>query len=91
MVHVNLIGPYSKSIRQHHPGSYNINNNVSLTCMTILGLATGCSDIVEVPKYDLGEVNGGNNEYIDKFILWGKPVVQQDMAKQITASTQSLV
>ena len=36
MVHVDLIGPYSKYMRQHHTGGDIIKNNVSLTCMTMI-------------------------------------------------------
>ena len=35
-VHVYLIVPYSKSIRQHQPGGTVILNNSSLTCMTMI-------------------------------------------------------
>ena len=31
LVHVDVIAPYSKSIRQYKPDSTSINNNVSLT------------------------------------------------------------
>ena len=53
MVHVDLIGPYSKSIRQQQPGGTFIRNNYSLTCMTMIDLATGWFDIVEIPTFDL--------------------------------------
>ena len=36
--HVELIRPYSKSIRHHNMGSVIIKNNFSLTCMTMIGL-----------------------------------------------------
>ena len=65
-VHVEMIGPYSKSIRQHHPGGVIINNNVSLTCMTMIVLATGWLKIFEIPTYDLGEVTCSNDEHIYK-------------------------
>ena len=66
LVHVDLIGPYSKSIRQHHPGSAIIRKNVSLTCMRMINPATASFKIVEIPTFDLGEVTAGNDEYIDK-------------------------
>ena len=63
---VDLIGLYSKSIRQHQPGGAIIKNNVSLTCLKMIDPATGWFEIVEMPTYDLDEVTGGNNEYTDK-------------------------
>ena len=36
MVHVDLIGPYVKYIRQQQTGGAIINNNVSLTFMTMI-------------------------------------------------------
>ena len=66
MVHVDLIGPYSKSIRQQHPGRTIIFKNASLSCMTILDPTTGWFKIFEIPMFDLDEVTAGNDEYIDK-------------------------
>ena len=66
LVHVYLVGPYSKSIRQQKPGGAIINNNGSLTCMIIIDPAIGWLEIVEVPTYDLDGDTGGNGEYIDK-------------------------
>ena len=63
---MDLIGPHSKSIRQHQPGGAIIKNNVSLTCLKMIDPATGWFEIVEMPTYDLDEVTGGNNEYTDK-------------------------
>ena len=40
-VHVDLIGPYSKSIRQHQTGGIVIRKNASLTCMSMIDPATG--------------------------------------------------
>ena len=53
LVHVDLIGPYRKSIIQHQPGGAVISNNASLTCMTMIYPATGWFDIVEIPRFDL--------------------------------------
>ena len=64
-MHLDLIGPYSKSIIQQQPGGAIIKNNVSLTYMTIIEPTTGWFEIVEVLKYDLDEVTGGNDKYID--------------------------
>ena len=62
MVHVDLIGPYSRSTRQQHPGGAIIKNYVSLTCMTMIDPAMGLFEIIKVPTYELDEVTGGNYE-----------------------------
>ena len=66
MVHVDLIGPYSKYIRKQQPCGTIIRKNDSLTCMTMIDPATGWINIFEIPTFDLEEVTLGNNEYIDK-------------------------
>ena len=66
LVHVNLIGPYSKCIVQHQPGGSIIKNKVSLFCIMIIDPATGWFGIFGIPTYDLDEVAGVNDEYIDK-------------------------
>ena len=58
LVHVYLIGPYSKSIKQQQPGGAIITINVSLTCMTIINPASGWFEIVKIPT-------DGNYMYID--------------------------
>ena len=60
LVHVDLIGPHSKSIRQQQPGSAIIRNNVSLTCMRIIDPVPGWLEIVEIPTFNLYEVIAGN-------------------------------
>ena len=40
LVHLYLIGPYSKSIRQQHTGGAIILNNYILACMTIIDPVT---------------------------------------------------
>ena len=40
-VHVDLLGTYSKSTRQHQPGGNFIRNNASLTFMKMIDPATG--------------------------------------------------
>ena len=65
-MHVDLIGPYSKSIRQQQPGGTVILKNYILTCMTIIDPATGWFNIVKISTFDLEEVALGNDEYIDK-------------------------
>ena len=66
LVHVDLIGPYIKSIRQNQIGITVIHNNSSLNCMTMIGPATGWFEIVEIPIFNLDEVAIFNYEYIDK-------------------------
>ena len=66
LVHVDLICPYSKSIRQHQPGGTIIWKNASITCTTMIGPATGWFEIVKIPTLSLKEVTEGNDEYIDK-------------------------
>ena len=65
-VHVDLIRPYGTSIRQHHMGGTIIKTNLSLTCMTRIYSATDWFKIIEIPTYNLDEVTGGNDDYIDK-------------------------
>ena len=65
-LNVDLIGLYSKSIRQHQTGGTIIRNNDSLTCMTMIEPATIWFEIVEIPTFDLQEVTLYNDEYIDK-------------------------
>ena len=61
-VHVDLIGTYSKSIRKHQSGGTVIRKNDSLICMTMIDPATGCSEIVDIPTFELDEVTLGNDE-----------------------------
>ena len=63
-MHVDLIGPYSKSIRQHNPGGAIIQNDDSLTCMTMVDPVTGWFEVVKILTFDLDEVTAGNDEYI---------------------------
>ena len=67
-MNVDLIGPYSKSIRQQQPSGTVIRNNSIPTCMTMIDPATGWFEIFEIPMFDLEKVTLGlgNDEYIDK-------------------------
>ena len=65
-VYVDLIGPYSRSIRQQQTGGAFIRKNASLTCITMIDPATGWFDVVEIPTFDLEEVALGNDEYMDE-------------------------
>ena len=66
LLHVDLIGTYSKYTIQQQSGRAIIINNISLTCMTIIDSATGWFIIIEITTCNLDEVTGGNGEYIDK-------------------------
>ena len=63
---MDLLGPYSNSTRKKHPGGAINNNNVSLTCMEMINTAMGWSEIVKIPRNELDEVAGDNDDYIDK-------------------------
>ena len=65
-VHIDLIGPYSNSTRQHKTYGMIINKDVRFTCMKMIDPATGWFEIFEVPCFDLNEVARGNSEYIYK-------------------------
>ena len=65
-MNVDLIGPYSKYRRKQQLGGAIIKNNVNLTCMTMIGFATGWFKIVEIPMFNLYDVATGNDEYIDE-------------------------
>ena len=60
-----LVGPYSKYIRKQMTDGDIIKNIGSLTCMININPTTGSFKIVEVPEFDLDDVTGGNNEYIE--------------------------
>ena len=65
MVRLYLKGPYRKSIIQQQPGVTTIKSDVSLNCMRMTEPVTGWFGIFGVLKFDLNEVTGGNDEYID--------------------------
>ena len=65
-VHIDLIGPYAKSIIKHQPGGAILKKDVNLTCMIMIDNATGCFEIFKVPYFNLEEVAKGNIKYIDK-------------------------
>ena len=60
-VHVDLIGPYTKAVKQIQPGGTVTEVELYLTCMTFIDLA-----IAQVPYYDLHQIKVQNQEYIDK-------------------------
>ena len=61
MAHVDLIGPYSMSIRQQQPGGAFINNNVSLNYMTMINPTMSWFEIVKVLTFDLDELAVSND------------------------------
>ena len=65
-VNVDMIVTYSKYIRQQHPGDAIIRNNVILNCMKMINPTTGRFEIFEILAFDLNDVTGGNDEYMDK-------------------------
>ena len=65
-VHVDLIGPYTKTVKQMQPGGTVTEVDLYLTCMTFIDPATGWFEITQVPYYDLDQVKVQNQEYIDK-------------------------
>ena len=65
-MHIGLIGPYVKSIRQQQKCGAIIKNYMSLTCMKMIDPATGWFEIVKVPSFNLEEVSKVNIEYINK-------------------------
>ena len=67
LMHINLIGPYDKSMRQHKTGISTINKYAIPNCMKKIDPATGCFKIVEVPCFNLEEVAKKNIEYMEKF------------------------
>ena len=65
-MHIDLIGTYSKSTRQQKPGGAITKKYISLAWITIIGTAMGWFKIIEVPCFNLDEVERVNIEYIDK-------------------------
>ena len=66
MVHIDLIGPYTKTVQQHQPGNVIKEIDLNLTCMTFINPCTGWFEIAQVPYLDIEEIKIGNKEYIDK-------------------------
>ena len=64
-MHVDLIGQYGKYIIQQNPGGTIAKNNISLTCMMIIYPDKGWFKIIEIPTYNINEVTGGDDDYID--------------------------
>ena len=65
-VHIDLIGTYYNSIRQHQTGSSIIQKDVRLTCMKIIDTVTVRLNCFEIPFFNLNEAARRNIEYIHK-------------------------
>ena len=65
-VHIDLIGPYTKMVKQHQPGNIVKEVDLHLTCMTFIDPSTGWFEIAQVPYFDMDNVKIGDTEYIDK-------------------------
>ena len=65
-VHIDLIGPYTKTVKQHQPGNTVKEVDLHLTCMTFIDPSTGWFEIAQVPYFDMDNVKIGDTEYIDK-------------------------
>ena len=61
MVHIDLIGPYIKSIIKQQPGNAIIRKNSSMTCMAMIVPATGWFEIVEIPTFNFNDLMSGND------------------------------
>ena len=62
LVHIDPIGPYSKSIIQQQPGGRIIQKYFSLACMKMIEPTTGWFEIFEAPCFELDAAARGNNE-----------------------------
>jgi hypothetical protein len=65
-VHIDLIGPYTITVKQTQPGGEIKEIELKLTAMTMVDPATGWFEIVEVPYYSIEDVKKDEQNYIDK-------------------------
>ncbi len=65
-LHIDLIGPYSKTAKQIQPDGSIQTKEFKLTCMTFVDPATGWFEITEVPSFDIDDVKNGIQTVIDK-------------------------
>ena len=65
LVHIDLIGPYSKSIRQHHTGGTIINRYVSLACMKNIKPDKSWFEIIKITMFNINKILCGDDEYIN--------------------------
>ena len=64
IVHVHLVGSYSKSIICQQPGGAIINSNISLAWMAMIDPATGWFEIFKLPTLEIDKVTVSYDEYI---------------------------
>ena len=62
LVHVDLIGPYRRSMIQKKPGVNVIYKKDRIPCMTMIDPASGWFEIVEITTFNLKEVMAGNDD-----------------------------
>ena len=62
IVHVDLIGPYTKTLKQIQPSGTVTEVELYLTCMTFIDPATGWFEITQVPYYDSDKIKVQNQE-----------------------------
>ena len=65
-VHVDLIGPNTKKIKQEQPDCKIKVITTQLTCMTFIDPATGWFEIAEVPYFKTVDTEGTSMRHIDK-------------------------
>ena len=66
LVHINLVGPYTKSKIKHHPGGAITKKYLILDYIAMIDPATGWFKIIKVPWFDINEAARGNIEHVDK-------------------------
>ena len=66
LMHIDLIGPYRKSIIQQQPGGAIIQKNASLNWMTMIEPTKIWFEISKILKFNFDEVTTGNYECINK-------------------------
>ena len=65
-MHIDLIGPYSITVKQSQPEVKIREIELELTVMTMVDPVTGWFEIIEVPYYSIDDVKNNKDNYIDK-------------------------
>ena len=65
-MHIDLIGPYNKSLIQQQPCGDIIKKDVSIAWMNMVHTDTYWFEIINITTFSLGEVTYVNGEYIYK-------------------------
>ena len=55
-----------QKITQHQPCGATVLKDMSLTCMTMIDLTTSWFKTIQVPYFDIEDIDMGDTEYIDK-------------------------